>query len=158
MSYRDLLGLILVCADGLRRCPPFIQADAPVDRGPADLGTPAEVVAALASFQVVCLTRERTVFGAGVIAQLPSLEIIVTTGMVNASRDVEAATARGIAVCGTEVPGPETAEHAFLLIVSVLNGRFLQPSNSHVAEWRNGRFTAYCADGNPAPVHCSRRQ
>lgn len=102
------------------------------------LGTPAEVVAALAPFQVVCLMRERTVFGAGVITQLPSLEMIVTTGMVNASLDVDAAIARGIAVCGTEVPGPETAEHAFLLIASVLNGFLADVAGVGLGDWQTG--------------------
>jgi phosphoglycerate dehydrogenase-like enzyme len=86
------------------------------------LGDPGAIVKALQEFDVVCLMRERTVLDADMISGLPRLRLIVTTGMVNASLDIAAASAHGVVVSGTDVSGPETAEHAWLLIAMLLNG------------------------------------
>jgi len=74
------------------------------------LGSPDKVAAALKGCAVVCLMRERTLFGKDVIDALPNLKLIVTSGMRNAAIDVAAAAARGIPVCGTETLGHPTAE------------------------------------------------
>ncbi len=74
------------------------------------LGSRDKVVAALKDCAVVCLMRERTLFGKDVIDALPNLRLIVTSGMRNAAIDVAAAAARGIPVCGTETLGHPTAE------------------------------------------------
>jgi len=81
--------------------------------------TQAELVDALKDFDAVGLMRERTPFPKEVIEQLPKLKLIVTSGMKNASIDVNAATAQGITVCGTESPGHATAELALLLIMAL---------------------------------------
>ena len=74
------------------------------------LGGPDKVIAALKDCAIVCLMRERTLFGKDVIDALPNLKLIVTSGMRNAAIDMAAAAARGIPVCGTESLGPPTAE------------------------------------------------
>jgi D-3-phosphoglycerate dehydrogenase len=74
------------------------------------LGAPDKVIAALKDCAVVCLMRERTLFGKNIIDALPNLKLIVTSGMRNAAIDIAAAQARGIPVCGTESLGPPTAE------------------------------------------------
>lgn len=74
------------------------------------LGSPDKVIAALKDCAVVCLMRERTLFGADIIDALPNLKLIVTTGMRNAAIDVAAAARRNIPVCGTESLGHPTAE------------------------------------------------
>ncbi len=56
----------------------------------------------LAGFQVLVLMRERTRFPAEVLARLPELQLVVTTGMRNASLDVAHLLGRGVVVCGTE--------------------------------------------------------
>jgi len=83
------------------------------------LGGPDKVIAALKDCAVVCLMRERTLFGADVINALPALKLIVTSGMRNAAIDVAAAAARGIPVCGTESLGSPTAELTFGLILEL---------------------------------------
>ena len=45
--------------------------------------------------------RERTPFTAARLERLPSLRLLVTTGMGNASIDVAAARRLGVVVCGT---------------------------------------------------------
>ncbi len=79
----------------------------------APLGDEAQVIAALQGFAVVVPMRERTPLPRSVIAALPDLRLIVTTGMRNAAIDVKAATEQGVAVCGTISTGTPTAELVF---------------------------------------------
>ena len=83
------------------------------------LGSQDRVVAALKDCAVVCLMRERTLFGKDVIDALPNLKLIVTSGMRNAAIDINAASARSIPVCGTESLGSPTAELTFGLILEL---------------------------------------
>jgi phosphoglycerate dehydrogenase-like enzyme len=73
----------------------------------------------LHAFEIVCAMRERTAFPAELLDRLPNLRLLVTTGMRNASIDLEAAAARGVTVCGTEVAGMPTAELAWGLILAL---------------------------------------
>ncbi len=77
------------------------------------------VVERLAPFEVVVAMRERTPFTRARLERLPSLRLLVTTGMRNASIDLEAAREHGITVCGTGSLGPPTAELAWALILAV---------------------------------------
>ena len=83
------------------------------------LGAPDKVIAALKDCAVVCLMRERTLFGADVINALPALKLIVTSGMRNAAIDMAAAKARSIPVCGTESLATPTAELTFGLMLEL---------------------------------------
>ena len=77
------------------------------------------VSALLEGFEVVVAMRERTPFTAERLASLPGLKLLVTTGMGNASIDMEAARELGITVCGTgSLPSP-TAELAWGLIIAL---------------------------------------
>jgi phosphoglycerate dehydrogenase-like enzyme len=55
-----------------------------------------QVLERLRPFDVVCVMRERTPLTREIIAQLPNLKLIASTGPVNASIDTEAASERGI--------------------------------------------------------------
>ena len=79
-----------------------------------------DLVQVLAGAEVVVAMRERTAFTAGRLQRLPDLRLLVTTGRVNASIDVEAARALGIVVCGTESTTSATPELTWGLILSVL--------------------------------------
>ena len=65
---------------------------------------------ALAPFDVIVAMRERTPFPAELIAALPRLRLLVTTGMRNNAIDMNAASARGIVVSGA--PGSADANTA----------------------------------------------
>lgn len=80
------------------------------------------LVERLRPFDVICIMRERTPFPADLIAALPKLKLIVTTGMRNLSLDVAAAVERGVTVCGTGGRGPSTAQHAMGLIYAATRG------------------------------------
>jgi phosphoglycerate dehydrogenase-like enzyme len=75
--------------------------------------------AALAPFEILCLMRERTEFSAELLALLPNVKLLVTSGLRNAAIDVGAAKSRGIVVCGTPGPGHATAELAIGLILAL---------------------------------------
>ncbi len=77
-----------------------------------------DLVARLADFEVIAVMRERTPFPRSLIARLPKLKLIITTGKQNAAIDVKAASEHGVTVCGTNSPGHATAELAFLLVMA----------------------------------------
>jgi phosphoglycerate dehydrogenase-like enzyme len=83
------------------------------------LGSPDKVVAALQGFVIVCAMRERTAFPRAVIEALPDLKLLITTGMRNASIDLEAAKAKGVVVCGTPAFGNATAAIATGLMLGL---------------------------------------
>ena len=76
-----------------------------------------KLIEMLTPFDAVGLMRERTPFPKAIIDALPNLKLIVTSGKQNAAIDIEAASLRGITVCGTSSPGHATAEHAFMVIM-----------------------------------------
>ena len=83
------------------------------------LGSADKVIAALKGFAIVCAMRERTAFPRAVIEALPDLRLLITTGMRNASIDLEAARSRGIVVCGTPGFGNATAAIAAGLMLDL---------------------------------------
>ena len=76
--------------------------------------------ARLAPYDVVVAMRERTAFPHAVLDRLPSLRLLVTTGMMNASIDLEAARDRGVVVCGTGSRGGPTAELTWALVLGLV--------------------------------------
>ncbi|MFJ5827948.1 D-2-hydroxyacid dehydrogenase family protein [Streptomyces sp. NPDC093089] len=67
------------------------------------------VVAAVEDCEIVVIMRERTPFDAELLARLPRLRLLVTSGPRNASIDLAAARARRVVVCGTaSSPAPPT--------------------------------------------------
>ena len=84
------------------------------------LGSDHEAVAALESFDVLCLMRERMPVGRALLERLPNLKLIVATGAHNRTLDGEAAKACGIEIAHTR--GGEsvhaTPELAWALILA----------------------------------------
>jgi phosphoglycerate dehydrogenase-like enzyme len=74
----------------------------------------------LKDFDIVVAMRERTPFPRSLLERLPTLKLLITTGMRNASIDVAAATDLGITVCGTQGVGYPTAELTWGLILALL--------------------------------------
>jgi phosphoglycerate dehydrogenase-like enzyme len=85
----------------------------------APFESPAAAVAALQDFDIVCAMRERTPFGADVLGALPNLKLLLTSGMRNASFDLDTAKARGVVVCGTGAVGNPTAGLAIGLMLEL---------------------------------------
>src|SRR5579872_1307746 len=96
-----------------------ISRDVDIEVFNESLGNADHVVATLKEFPIVCAMRERTPFPRTVLDALPELKLLVTTGMRNASIDLEAAKARGIVVCGTPAFGNATAAIATGLMLEL---------------------------------------
>ena len=77
------------------------------------------VAGRLADFDVVVAMRERTPFPRSLLARLPRLRLLVTTGARNAAIDVAAAAERGVTVCGTGAHPTGTAELTWALVLAV---------------------------------------
>src|SRR5260370_28199537 len=65
------------------------------------LADPDAVIGRLLPFDIVCVMRERTPLPRIVIERLPNLQLIASTGPVNAAIDVAAAGDHGIPVVHT---------------------------------------------------------
>ena len=77
------------------------------------------LVERLKDFQVVMGMRERTPFSRSLLARLPQLRLLVTSGARNAAFDMEAATQLGIVVCGTGGAGEGPTELTWGLIIGL---------------------------------------
>ena len=84
------------------------------------LATEDELVARLEGFDVVVAMRERTPFPESLLARLPALRLLVTTGPRNAAIDLAAAHHRGIVVSGTRADPQGTPELTWGLVLALL--------------------------------------
>jgi phosphoglycerate dehydrogenase-like enzyme len=85
------------------------------------------VVAAVADAEIVVVMRERTPFPARLLARLPRLRLLVTSGMRNAALDVAAANGRGVVVCGTPSSPTPPVELTWALVLGL--ARHLVPES-----------------------------
>jgi phosphoglycerate dehydrogenase-like enzyme len=77
-----------------------------------------ELVDALKDFEIIVAMRERTPFRRGLLERLPRLELLVTTGPINAAIDLAAATDKRIPVWGTRGFLPPAMELTWALILA----------------------------------------
>ena len=101
----------------------------------------AQRSAALRPFDVIVIMRERTPFPAELIEALPSLRLLVTTGLRNNAVDLAACKAKGIVVCGA--PGAAdavnaTAELAWTLILALFKNLPVEDGNMRRGLWQTG--------------------
>ena len=89
----------------------------------------------LGGFDVVMGMRERTAFPRSLLARLPNLRLLVTTGRRNASFDIEAASELGIAVSGTNGAGEGPTELTWGLILALVRQIPLEDRLSREGKW-----------------------
>lgn len=77
------------------------------------------LVAAIGEHEIVVIMRERTAFHAELLARLPRLRLLITSGLQNTAIDVAAAKARGVVVCGTPSASEPPAELTWALILAL---------------------------------------
>ena len=94
------------------------------------------VVERLRPFDIVVAMRERTPFGAARLERLPNLRLLVTTGMGNASIDLDAARRLGITVCGTNGLATPTAELTWALILALTRNVVTEDANVRAGRWQ----------------------
>ncbi|MDU0200693.1 D-2-hydroxyacid dehydrogenase family protein [Paenibacillus sp. MAH-36] len=96
-----------------------------------------ELVELIADCEIVVIMRERTPFRASLLQRLPHLKLLVTTGMRNASIDLDAAAAQGITVCGTGGAGNATAELTWALVLGLARNIVQEHNAIRNGQWQS---------------------
>jgi phosphoglycerate dehydrogenase-like enzyme len=119
------------------------------------LADPQEVAQRLRGFEVVVAMRERTPFPRRLLEELSQLKLLITTGMRNASIDVDAARDLGITVCGTRGQGYPTAELTWALILALVRHVPQEDRATRAGQWQvsvgeglNGKVLGVIGLGN----------
>jgi phosphoglycerate dehydrogenase-like enzyme len=95
-----------------------------------------ELVGALAGSDVVVAMRERTPFDRALLERLPDLRLLVTTGMANASIDLDACRDRGVLVCGTRSRQEAPAELTWALVLAVTRRLAFEDAAVRAGGWQ----------------------
>jgi phosphoglycerate dehydrogenase-like enzyme len=91
--------------------------------------------AALADFEIVCAMRERTPFPRALFSALPKLKLLFTSGMRNASFDLEAAKDHHVVVCGTQWSRDPTAALTMGMILELTRNIGRESARMHAGEF-----------------------
>lgn len=89
----------------------------------------------LKDFDVVMGMRERTPFPRSLLARLPQLRLLITTGGRNAGFDETAATELGIVICGTGGGGEGPTELTWGLIIGLLRQIPQEDQRTRAGHW-----------------------
>ncbi|WP_426286506.1 D-2-hydroxyacid dehydrogenase family protein [Luteibacter sp. E-22] len=92
----------------------------------------------LAPYDVICVMRERTPMTANLIAALPRLRLIASTGRGNASIDEAAAAARGVEVVHTNYSSTPTIEFTWAAILGLARGIADEAASVRAGAWQVG--------------------
>ena len=103
---------------------------------PDHLNDPDAVAERLSPFDVVALMRERTPLPRELIARLPNLKLVVTSGMVNRAIDLAACAERGIVVCGTQGGPSAVTEITWGLILALAHRIPIVDRDLHAGRWQ----------------------
>ena len=97
----------------------------------------SDTVHALAGFDIVVAMRERTPFPRGVLAELPRLKLLVTTGAANAAIDLAAAEEHGVTVCGTGGSPSAAPELTWALLMALARNLTAEENALRAGRWQN---------------------
>jgi phosphoglycerate dehydrogenase-like enzyme len=100
------------------------------------LSDPNEIVERLAEFDVVCLMRERTPLSREILARLPQLKLIASTGPRNASIDLDAAAVYKIDVMHTRYDSSPTVELTWALILASARNLIVEATSVRSGGWQ----------------------
>lgn len=98
--------------------------------------TAEALVSALADVTMVIAMRERTAFPREVLEKLPALQLLVATGMANASIDVAAAAEQGITVCGTPGSPAAAPELTWALLLAIARNVPAEENSLRAGTWQ----------------------
>jgi D-3-phosphoglycerate dehydrogenase len=96
--------------------------------------SPEAAASSLKDFEIICAMRERTAFPRAMFAALPKLKLLITSGMRNASIDLEAAKERQVVLCGTHWPRDPTAPLTMGLILELTRNIGRESARMHAGE------------------------
>jgi D-3-phosphoglycerate dehydrogenase len=97
-------------------------------------GSEQDAASALKDFEIVCAMRERTAFPRSLFGSLSKLKLLITSGMRNASIDMEAAKERNVVVCGTQYGRDPTASLTMALILELTRKVGRENARMHAGE------------------------
>jgi phosphoglycerate dehydrogenase-like enzyme len=97
----------------------------------------ADAVQALLGFDVVVAMRERTPFPRTVLAKLPRLKLLVTTGAANAVIDLAAAEDHGVTVCGTGGSPSAAPELTWALLMALARNLTAEENALRAGRWQH---------------------
>ena len=94
---------------------------------------------ALAPYEILCVMRERTPFPAPLLARLPKLKLLVSSGNRNLAIDNAAAKAQGVTVCLTTAKdqGASTLELIWALILATARHIPHEAQNMREGRWQD---------------------
>ncbi|KLL11340.1 MULTISPECIES: D-2-hydroxyacid dehydrogenase family protein [Protofrankia] len=95
------------------------------------------LVRRLRDSEIVVAMRERTRFPADLLRALPALRLLVTTGMVNAAIDLDAARQQGVTVCGTTGWGNAMPELTIGMIIALTRNFAQEDAAVRAGGWQH---------------------
>jgi phosphoglycerate dehydrogenase-like enzyme len=99
------------------------------------------LVQRLSSFDAICVMRERTPMTAELIAALPRLKLIASTGRGNASIDLDAAAKHGVEVRHTGYSSTPTIEFTWAAILGLARNLASEAASVRAGQWQVGLGT-----------------
>jgi phosphoglycerate dehydrogenase-like enzyme len=99
---------------------------------------PAALIERLKPFDVICVMRERTPLTKKIIASLPNLKLIVSTGRRNASIDYEAAALHNVEVSNTGYIGTGAPELTWALLMAIARDIPKENTSLRAGGWQTG--------------------
>jgi phosphoglycerate dehydrogenase-like enzyme len=100
------------------------------------LADPQDVAQRLRGFEIIMAMWECAPFPRRLLEELPQLKLLITTGMRNASIDVDTARELGITVCGTRGQGYPTAELTWPLILALVRHVPQEDRATRAGQWQ----------------------
>ena len=95
-----------------------------------------EAIVSLEDFDALFIMRERTPITKSLLAALPKLKYIMTSGMRNNAIDLQATKEKGIIVCGTDINPNPAAEITWMLILGLLRNIKQETENMFQGYWQ----------------------
>ena len=95
-----------------------------------------EAILSLEDFDALFIMRERTPITKSLLAALPKLKYIMTSGMRNNAIDLQATKEKGIIVCGTDINPNPAAEITWMLILGLLRNIKQETENMFQGYWQ----------------------
>jgi phosphoglycerate dehydrogenase-like enzyme len=95
------------------------------------------LVRRLAHSEIIVAMRERTPFPASVLGKLPALRLLVTTGMGNASIDLDAAVRQGVVVCGASGSGNSMPELTIGMMIALTRNFAQEDAAIRAGGWQH---------------------
>ncbi len=95
-----------------------------------------ELASRLAPFDVICAMRERTPLSRDILARLPRLKLIASTGSRNASIDLAAAADYNIEVMHTRYESSPTIELTWALILASARNLIVETASVRSGGWQ----------------------